>query len=137
MTMARREGWATAPLEAAYEACLADNLELRLESKPKASPDRRHHAHISYTIDGNGDGWTTLYVHNRHGELVHQSEPFDSTAEAATCAKLARSLRWLDRRTVEVGMWLGPVAPRRGFPTGYRVEIPEAPVHAQGERREP
>ncbi|WP_144128035.1 hypothetical protein [Catellatospora sichuanensis] len=127
MRMAAREGWATAPLRAAYDACVADGLELHLVSKPKASPDRRLTAHVAYTIDGNGDGRTTLHVQDRGGESVHRSEAWDSPNESHTFTRIGQSLRWLDRRTVNVYTWPGVPPPKKHFPVEHTVELPADP----------
>jgi hypothetical protein len=99
---APRIGWNTEPLITAYEACLADGLQLTLTSNPKASPDRRHRATLTYTIDGNGDAWTTIRVEDREGEQTSVGGPWPSTCESRYFSQIARTLTWIDRTTVMV-----------------------------------
>ncbi|WP_191843499.1 hypothetical protein [Catellatospora chokoriensis] len=124
MRMAASEGWATAPLEAAYRACVADDLVLHLVSKPKASPDRRLKAFVAYTIDGNGDGRTTLHVEDRSGAPVYEGEAWESPCESDAFAQIGRSLRWLGPRTVNVFTWPTVPPPKKDFQVEQTVELP-------------
>ncbi len=124
MRMAAGEGWATAPLAAAYRACVADDLELHLVSKPKASPDRRLKAYVAYTVDGNGDGRTTLHVEDRSGVAVYRGEAWESPCGSDAFARIGRSLRWLGLRTVNVFTWPGVPPPKKHFPIEQTVELP-------------
>lgn len=98
-------GWDTSPLQTAYDACVTDGLLLVLTSKAKTSPDRKLSAHVTYTIDGNGDGRSTLHVLDRTGRAVFECEPQESRCEARVFPDLARSLRWEGSNTVRFDPW--------------------------------
>jgi hypothetical protein len=99
-------GWDVRPLQKAYDACLADGLQLVLISRPKSSPDRKRRAHLTFTIDGNGDGLSTLHVLDQAGDIVFQSEPQESRCEARHFPALERSVRWNDTNTVQFDPWV-------------------------------
>ena len=109
LSLADSLDWPTAPLVAAYDACLADGIQVVAAGPPKSSPNRRHKAHVAFEIDGNGDGWSWLVVDGPDGTL--DSERFDAPPALRAARRSLRSARWEGPSIVSFQPWLTDYTP--------------------------
>ncbi len=115
LQLADARGWPHAPFEAARERVLVDGLGFSLVSPPKSSPDRRHKAHITMRIDGDGDAWLDVVIVDREGQEAARSAPAPTGESVRNFNAAKASLKWLTSSSVTVRPW--PIEPP---PSGYR-----------------
>ncbi|NUP81017.1 MAG: hypothetical protein HOV96_26070 [Nonomuraea sp.] len=109
LSLAASLHWPTAPLVAAYNACLANGVQLVAAGPAKSSPDRRHRAHVAFEIDGNGDGWSWLIVDSPGGR--EQSERVDAPPALRAARRSFKSVRWEDSSVVSFQSWITDYTP--------------------------
>lgn len=126
LTLADARGWESAPLQNAYECVIESGIDYRLVGPAKSSPDRKHRATLSMTIDGVGDAWLTVTIDDRSGDVIYAGPPIatDETERNFNAAK--RSVRWLDNRRVRVEPW--PIEPMiKPLPDWTQPQVIELP----------
>jgi hypothetical protein len=109
LILATARGWQKAPLEAAHLGVVQNRYEYSLTAAPKSSPDRRHKATLTLTIDGQGDAWLQVVFSDKAGNIVHRSSPIPTDESQRNFNAAKRAMRWLDDRTVKVEPW--PITP--------------------------
>lgn len=110
LSLAASLHWPTAPLAAAYEACLADGIQVLTAGPAKSSPNRRHRAHVAFEIDGNGDGWSWLVVEGPDGQC-QQSERIDAPPALRAARRSFKSVRWDGSSVVSFQPWITEYTP--------------------------
>lgn len=100
LELANVRSWDDEPLVAAYEACRAVNCELRLQSKPKASPDRQCTAQLQMTRDLDGDAIVRLSIYRRGTEELIGQTMAHGPCSADDFRKMSRQLRWTSTTSV-------------------------------------
>lgn len=107
LLLAAERSWDPGPLIDAYHACLATDLTagLRLESKPKSSPDRRHRAVVEFLIDLDGVRDLRLVIRDREGKEVAATERSYGASfwSVRDFRALARDLRWRSGTVAGIG----------------------------------
>ena len=109
LSLAASLRWPTAPLVAAYDACLAGGIQVAAAGPAKSSPDRRHRAHVAFEIDGNGDGWSWLIIDGPDGR--QQSERVDTPPALRAARRSFKSVRWEGSSVVSFQPWITDYTP--------------------------
>jgi len=114
--------WDRTPLDLAHESVVVGGFVFSISSRPKSSPDRRHTARVTMEIDGGGDAWSTLVMHDKAGLEVLRSAPAATTDTVRNFNASKATLRWQDARSVSVVPYpIDPPTPRYRRPVSLVV----------------
>lgn len=99
LQLAPLRGWSLDAVERVHARVLAQNAEFEWASPWKASPDRSMEARVVFRIADDGFGRATLEARDRRTTaLVARSAPAPSFGSLVAFKRIARTLRWKNRR---------------------------------------
>lgn len=102
--LAQARGWDQGALDRAYADTRAAGLRFRWTGPPKISPDRRNVSRPLFVLHDDGHGRVVIEVRRRaDDQVVAVSATARAFSTAAGFKRSARTLRWRDKSTIELG----------------------------------